>query len=306
MECTFCKNTFCNKQVLISHQKRAKYCIKIQMELDKTIKNELKVCTHCQKSFSLYSYKRHLEKCKSKKISKNTNILELKSRIQCLITKNNEYLRKLKISISEKKKLEQIKSQLNQKIQDFETNNKLLNQKIMFLEEKVKSLSDQVSSSNECIKEIALQPKTQTNIQNNKLMINTPFDINDSKLTEKIVDEKWTYNDFYDGQKGAARFVVKNLLKDVSGELLYICTDPARHIFKFIDENGDIVRDVKAQKLTELLTPYIIDKSNGMMGGLIDKYPDQFDIISSNHEEIRDMRTDNTGFRTELSALTTR
>jgi hypothetical protein len=61
MECKFCKNIFSNKQNLNSHQKRAKYCLKIQgvQSIDKHD------CDNCEKSFEIIAnYRRHVKICK--------------------------------------------------------------------------------------------------------------------------------------------------------------------------------------------------------------------------------------------------
>ena len=49
MECQFCRNVFSNKQNLNSHQKKAKYCLKLQ---GVNIENEYK-CDGCSKTFTI-------------------------------------------------------------------------------------------------------------------------------------------------------------------------------------------------------------------------------------------------------------
>jgi hypothetical protein len=99
MECEFCKNIFSNKQNLSSHQKHAKYCLKIRGV--KTYE-EYK-CDICQKNFtSSFNFKRHQTSCKNNialheyvkeiKILKDKNmILESKNE---LLTEQLEKYRK--------------------------------------------------------------------------------------------------------------------------------------------------------------------------------------------------------------------
>jgi hypothetical protein len=85
MKCEFCSNEFSNKQNLTAHQKRTKYCLKLQGVLTEQIsKNDYK-CEHCSKIFNEPSnHKRHVKNCKigkintvfEKKISKLENKVE--------------------------------------------------------------------------------------------------------------------------------------------------------------------------------------------------------------------------------------
>ena len=79
MKCQFCCNEFSNKQNLNQHQKKAKYCLKIQ---GKKIDNEYN-CDTCEKSFcSASKLRRHKIKCSSKELVKTLkkNIRELEER----------------------------------------------------------------------------------------------------------------------------------------------------------------------------------------------------------------------------------
>jgi hypothetical protein len=89
MECKFCKNTFSNKQNLNSHQRTAKYCLRIQGKEAQYIHE----CKKCEKKFSSKKdLKRHMLSCKSnskKKILEDKKIIEeLKIRVNTLETEN--------------------------------------------------------------------------------------------------------------------------------------------------------------------------------------------------------------------------
>ena len=68
-----------------------------------------------------------------------------------------------------------------------------------------------------------------------------------------MIDEKLTKDYISEGQKGVAQFACKNLLKDENGNMNYICSDLSRHVFKFYNSEGNIEKDVKANKLTDML-----------------------------------------------------
>ena len=91
MECQFCHNVFSNKQNLNSHQKKAKYCLKLQ---GKTINTEYK-CDGCSKTFTI---KGNL--IKHQKICRND------VRNDRLLEENEEYKKQIIILEDRNKNLE--------------------------------------------------------------------------------------------------------------------------------------------------------------------------------------------------------
>ena len=60
MECNFCKNSFANEYTLLTHQKSARYCLKIQNIAEKSKYN----CIDCGKSLTTKkSLERHIQSC---------------------------------------------------------------------------------------------------------------------------------------------------------------------------------------------------------------------------------------------------
>jgi hypothetical protein len=88
MKCCFCNNDFSNKQNLNSHQKTAKYCLKLQEVSISTDKDFiLNKCTYCSKEFNVPSnYKRHIKICKISKVSikSDKTIIMLKNKVENL------------------------------------------------------------------------------------------------------------------------------------------------------------------------------------------------------------------------------
>jgi hypothetical protein len=52
----------------------------------------------------------------------------------------------------------------------------------------------------------------------------TPLDLSQARV-DSIIDEKYTKNDFYEGQKGAAHLVHKYIATDSKGNPQIVCTD---------------------------------------------------------------------------------
>jgi hypothetical protein len=68
MECQYCKNKFKTKSILITHQKRAKYCLKIR---DKDVSRDF-VCECSHAYTSKENLESHIKSCKIYAVSENT------------------------------------------------------------------------------------------------------------------------------------------------------------------------------------------------------------------------------------------
>ena len=85
MECNFCHNTFANKQNLNAHQKKAKYCLKLQ---GKNIHTKF-ICEICQKTFtSKYNLNRHKKICDNNSLIKKLRDKNINNENEIKILKN--------------------------------------------------------------------------------------------------------------------------------------------------------------------------------------------------------------------------
>ena len=112
-------------------------------------------------------------------------------------------------------------------------------------------------------------------------------------------------NHFCSGQKGVARFAVDHLLTNEQKQLGYVCTDPARGTFKHIGKDGELTRDVKASRLTTKLAQPIKVKAGRLAGEMVSMDEELSSIAYKHYQDISEMENDNSGFRTELAAVTT-
>ena len=280
MICEFCTKEFNNLSYFNSHKKTAKYCLKIQVE--KKINNDkiLLSCNICSNTFSnKINLINHLEKKCIQNFMTANKILEDKNNI---IKEKDIIIDKLNVQIIE----------LNKKIYGLGEVNRLL------------------ETDRDCVHEIAKQPKNITNNNNKILNVITPFNITDSDQIVDKVKNNYNINYIFSGQKGCARFVYENIIKDVDGNLKYICSDSSRFIYKFKDEYGNIQKDIDAKKLTNLL----------IEGGLKNKAcdmasqwwtdengevnTDKFEMLINKAESIRTLEQDNTEFKKELASMT--
>jgi TolB-like protein len=144
---------------------------------------------------------------------------------------------------------------------------------------------------------------TNTHNGNNNILMLTPFDMNKQKFSD-VIKESFTKDYMIEGQKGVAKFAVDKLLKDEDGKLQYVCTDPSRQIYKFKTIEGDVERDVKAQKLTKNIIEEIKRKSQSIVVADMNSDADVFMLITNNFQEINGMEGDNSDFRNTLASLT--
>jgi hypothetical protein len=216
--CEYCDNEFSLKPNMISHQRNAQYCLKLQG----TESTDDFECEGCSKLFNKkFNFDRHTKTCKHLNIVKSNNKI---------IT---EYEKKINIMESEKKvSSEQIRLQDIQ-IFELKNDNKHLQDKLAGIAEK--AASRPISTSN-----------STTN--NRAIFINQRLENLDCLDFDKIKDNLDSFTIEYHRQ--GAEGYGKHALKEVFNNKL-VCTDQARNKFKFKDKHGNIVEDVGLVKCME-------------------------------------------------------
>jgi len=238
-----------------------------------TSTDEFTSCEFCDKTFTSRILKTHLKSCKNKIIKEKDDIIEAMKKEKDI--SDNLY---------------EIIEEMKKRILELETENKIY------------------KNDHDFVKNMAAQPKITTN-NNNKIRVMNNFFDNPEKV-KQLVDEKLTQDHICDGQKGVAQFATNFLLKDDEGNINYFCTDPSRSIFKFQNSEGEIEKDVKAIKLTNMLIDAGLKHKAGTIAptlwtkkdGTVDS--DKFQIFSPSTNEIILMQADNSVFRNELACLT--
>ena len=292
LTCQFCNKQFKTKYLLRIHQTQAKYCLKIQESQNyKEITVCLVTCKFCNKNFSALTFNRHDLTCKKKN--------------QFLLNQKDEEIRRMKIDKAEKD--EEITRMKIDKERD-EKDEEITRMKIEKAEEISLIYKATAERAQATIEEIAKRPTYQKNstrnIQNN-LMISslTPLDLAQDRV-DSIIDEKYTKNDFYGGQKAAAQVVYKHLLTDSDGKSQIVCTDTERGIFHHIDINGDHVVDYKNVDLINRVHLPLKRKAGKFAQEECVKNPEAFKEITMNENSIRELESKPGLFNRTMAQLT--
>ena len=334
MDCQFCKNKLKTKYSLLTHQKTNKKCLDMQQKINNVIENKLTNCIFCEKSCSIPNLKSHLLVCKKKKKfdiekeheKKTENIIkEYEMRNEDIrkkyemkneeIRKENEkkfeeYEKKTEDIIKEyEKKIDEIKKENEKKIDEIIKENQLKIDEIKkenFELRKELEIKDEIyKDEHKTIKKLALQSKNTTN---NNIIGNLNLD--DTKRIKDILEKEFTSNDILDGQKGLANFAFNKILRDNEGNLVYVCGDSARKIFRYKDPVGKIIKDVNTQKLTEAFIMSDISQITNVKSQEFwineDGSQDhrKYNIISNPAAEIMNLKYNNVSFREQLVNLT--
>ena len=297
MECEFCKKTLSNKSNLTNHQKTNKKCLSAQEKEGRQL-NEIKLneCVFCNKIFSEQNLKMHLLCCKKKKIKDSEKETEIKIK-EIKNESKKEYERKI----------EEIEKEYERKIEKLE-NEKLKNELEICLLRKELEIKDKLyKDEHNTIKKIALQPRTNTNTNN----IIGNLNLSDTERIKGIIEREFTTDDILDGQKGLANFAFQKILKDENGNLVYACVDSSRKMFKFKDVNGNVIKDINTQKLTEAFV--LCDISNITNAKSQEFWANEdgtqnhhkYNVISNPAAEIMNLKYNNITFREQLVNLTT-
>ena len=240
--CEYCKGSFNSKNSLSAHQKKARYCLDIQLKLNpETIIINIP-CQYCDKNFTRNCDKNvHEATCKSNK-NNNPLILEYEKKLK---EKDTEYEKKLKEKDTEyEKKLKEKDIEINKiKNENIELKIKLENE--ISKREIYKELHE---SSKSCVEKMATQPKT-SNVSNN---VNIPtLNINQEHLSQ-AADNGFTKELFLQGQTGVAKFLLEYIKESNGGVIPIVVSDKSREILKYKNKNQEIVTDTKGNKLTQL------------------------------------------------------
>ena len=117
----------------------------------------------------------------------------------------------------------------------------ITNSRLVEYELKIESLERQLTEKTDQLTSMVEKQKTRKQLNLDPVIIR-----------EKIRTHLHI-GDIQNGQKGVARFFVKNILKDESGNLLYRCVDISRNKFVYYDVAGNRCVDYRAQVLINCL-----------------------------------------------------
>ena len=156
-----------------------------------------------------------------------------------------------------------------------EQENIILSSKLSDAFSTIKDLQDRIEN-------ITLQAINRpTHQTKNKQIINlTPFDLTQDKA-KIIFANKYTPEYFLQGMKGLARFVSDHIVKTDTDESIYECYDRSRDVFKYKNEAGEYINDIKAVRLVEIIHPAAAEHSRTMN----DKFHDEYMSALSEYDE---------------------
>jgi len=295
LKCEFCDKSFSNKSNLNYHKKNNKKCQSIKVQNRNNVDSILSSCEFCNKIFR--DLNSHYKTCKKK----------IDCEFQKLQFEKDEEIKKIRNEKDEEiKKIRNEKDEENKKIRN-EKDEEIKNLQMRIIE--LEAENKIYLQDRDLVQKLAAQPKTTTNNNDNRIRINNNFFDNPERI-KQMINEKLTKDYISDGQKGVAQFACNNLLKDENGNMNYICSDPSRHIFKFQNSEGNIEKDLRANKLTNMLIEAGI--SNKALSIAPSLWTDDDGNINSNKfltfspytSEIASMQVDNSVFRNELATLT--
>jgi len=237
--CEFCDKELSSKQSLKTHQLKTKYCLEKQSLLSNKIieTKNIEKCQYCNKNFTyLCSKTSHELICPEKEIQARiqTKILELQLIHEREINSLKEIINNLKIEQCKSGKEAEIYTTLFNKDQEF-----ILNQSTKLLDK-----SGNITT-------------TTNNIKSKYVTMNA---LNLSQERMHSIKDTYTLNHYERGGIGQADWVIENVLKDESGNIVYKCTDKNRRNFIYQDNKGNIITDIQAKKLKEAILPVIEKK----------------------------------------------
>jgi hypothetical protein len=299
-KCKFCNNMFGNTQMLKQHQKKTKYCLKIQEELEKektNVQNKELICQFCGKQsktkYHLNIHQTQTKYCLKIQASQNSQDI-ISSLITCKFCDKNFSLGSFNRHKLTCKKKNQF---LIEEIAKLKAENAE--------KEIYKVLAER---SQNAIEEIAKKPmyqKTSNRIVQNNLMISnlTPMQLIQPHV-ESVIASNYTSNDFYGGQKGAAQMIYKHFVADDNGKSKIICTDIKQGAFHHKNSNGEHIVDYNNSQLIKTVHAPLKKKASEIAAKELVKNPDMMKEINRNSTSIAELTSKPGVFNTAMAEMT--
>jgi len=299
-KCQFCNNMFGNTQMLKQHQKKTKYCLKIQEELEKekkNVQNKELICQFCGKQsktkYHLNIHQTQTKYCLKLQASQNSQDI-ISSLVTCKFCDKNFSLGSFNRHKLTCKKKNQF---LIEEIAKLKAENAE--------KEIYKVLAER---SQTAIEEIAKKPmyqKTSNRIVQNNLMISnlTPMQLIQPHV-ESVIASNYTSNDFYGGQKGAAQMIYKHFVADDNGKSKIICTDIKQGAFHHKNSNGEHIIDYNNSHLIKTVHAPLKKKACEIAAKELVKNPDMMKEINRNSTSISELTSKPGVFNTAMAEMT--
>ena len=300
-KCSYCTHEFSTKTSLNSHQKTAKYCLKIQASEGVEIQFLFK-CDFCSKILSQQiDLDRHQLKCFNKKEAANNNKYELTI---------NELEKKLCVK---DRIIKKIKNDYEKKLVEKDTI--IQDQKLIIEEQKIiikeshsdykKQLETQIKDLNDrmqCMLEKAIdKPSTSTINQNTtNNLINNLLPITTEHLDEQV--KYLTIDHVKHGAVGYAKYALEHPLKD-----RLVCTDTSRKKGKYKDSERNVVSDPEMATITKKLFLAIKERNSELVSEYANDLKAKLDSFNSsdNNEMTTEESVEMCGMTDELIDLIT-
>jgi hypothetical protein len=302
LKCEFCDIEFTKKYNLIYHQKTSKSCLSKQDKINISFK-----CNYCDKILTTQTrLNTHINICKIR--IKNEDREKEEEYILKLRQKEEEYI--LKLQEKDREKEEKYRIKLQEKDREKEEYRIKLQEK----QEYIMKLEEMLKNANNIIGDIAKQPKNITN-SNNRIRtqnIQNNFDINDVQKITNVLENHLTPEVMSQGQRGVAEMLKQHLLQTEQGEPLYECTDVSRQKFEFVNKDGILETDVKANKLINSLNKAnIYNKAHSTGQKLWEKEDGSVDHLAQHVHmpkvtEVLEINQDSSKLRSHLASITSR
>lgn len=266
MECQYCKNKFSNKTNLNTHQKRAKYCLKIQG--GSSLTNAcIYICEGCGKQFiKKYDYNRHLTICK-----KSSSVESYKN----------------KYKISENKMIQS------------ESFNKMLEKQLFEKDTIIGELKSQIKTLQDKLENVAIKAVQRSTTTVNKTQINNFIQKMEPVTSDHLSKyaPNLTIEHVQKGASGYAEYALEYPLKD-----RIACVDYSRRKIKFKDTDGNVVADPEMSKLAPMFFESIKNKSSELVHGL--NTPDMdsamFESVAMLFNTNSDVKNSSSGIKSDF------
>lgn len=283
--CEICGSSLSSLQILKTHKKTAKKCLKLQIVLQNTISRiepiipsrskvepqtkPLKIhCQLCSTIVNKYKYKKHLSICKKFDESK----YDYKRGM--IIEKNSGSPLEMRFCLdllTENKLLKE--TIIDQQEIIGKTREKSLEEKIKALENALIEKNKELDRRTKLLEKKAFEPKN-VNYGIVQQYLSKPIDLEGIKYKE-IVNEKLKLSHVKEGEAGMANFVLDEVVRDKETKEIYIVCCDEKKTLKYVKTDGVMVTDKGGKFFLQTMKNKLIPFVNTRITDLVDALPEE-------------------------------
>jgi hypothetical protein len=193
-------------------------------------------------------------------------------------------------------------STVNALLREKESCNEKLERELHDYKDHIKRLEDRLEKLASRAIENA-KPNITNNTHNKNTYINMLTPLPTQEKLNELIQNGFERKYFVRGQIGLAEFINDSLVRDEENMYYLVCSDTARQVFRFKDQNGNVIKDPCMKQFTNMIAEPVKLKTEEHLRKIEDVDPLYIDRAREIAREFYKLHNDNTELSKAMSSL---